>query len=75
MVTNIFVYWSDGLGDQAFDRHSRYGCRAFANESCPQGRTFDQFFPNAWGLTGAGLHGGMLAVRIYTNPVSGGQGI
>ena len=23
MATNIFVYWSDGLGDRAFDNHSR----------------------------------------------------
>ena len=22
---NVFVYWSDGLGDRAFDRHSRNG--------------------------------------------------
>ena len=25
MATNIFVYWSDGLGVQAFDHHSRNG--------------------------------------------------
>ena len=25
MATNIFIYWSDGLGGQAFDHHNRNG--------------------------------------------------
>ena len=31
MATNIFVYWSDGLGGGAFDHHSRNGGRGICH--------------------------------------------
>ena len=37
MATNIFVYWLDGLGDRAFDHHTRNGGGAFANKNWPGG--------------------------------------
>ena len=42
MATNIFVYWSDGLGPGHLTVIVGTGGGAFANESYPQGRAFDQ---------------------------------
>ena len=61
MATNIsFVNCSNGLGDRAFDRHSKNGRGVFANESCPQGRAFNQFLP----IPGVSRGRGMLAAGI-----------
>ena len=54
MATNIFVYWSDGLGRGGghFSVIVGTGGGTFANESCPQCRAFDQFFPMPGALPG-----------------------
>ena len=59
MATNIFVYWSDGLGAGYLTVIVSTGGGAFANESCPQDRAFDQFFS----MPGI-CPGEMLAARI-----------
>ena len=37
MVTNNFVYWSDGLEGRAFDHHSRNGGRGICQQKLPAG--------------------------------------
>ena len=50
MATNIFVYWSDGLGDQAFDHHSRNEGRGNCQQKLPAGPGICPIFSNAQGL-------------------------
>ena len=66
MATNIFKYWSDGLGARHLTTVVRTEGRAFANKSCLQGQVFDQLFSNAQGLPGGllGEKGGILASGI-----------
>ena len=57
MATNIFVFWSDGLGGggrRAFDHHNRNGGRGICQQKLPAGPSIFQFFFQ-------GLPGGMLA--------------
>ena len=44
METNIFVYWSDGLGDRAFYHHYRNGGRGVCQNAMKIARPSDQFF-------------------------------
>ena len=44
MEINVFIYWSGGLGAGYLIVIVETGSGAFANENCPQGRAFDQFF-------------------------------
>ena len=74
MATNIFVYWSDGLGSRAFDRHSRKRGGAFANENCPHGRALDHFFKClgfarrfARGMLAAGIDSHITRITVIIN--------
>ena len=51
---NVFVYWSDGLGDRAFDRHSRNGGRGICQRKLLAGPGILPFFSNARRLPGEG---------------------
>ena len=60
VATNIFAYWSDGLGGRKFDHHNRKGGGAFANENCPLGWVIDSYFKCSVFVRGEGV----LAARI-----------
>ena len=57
MATNIFVYWSAGLGGRAFGHPNRNGGRGICQQILPVGPSIFQFFFQ-------GLPGEMLAAGI-----------
>ena len=69
MANNVFVYWSDGLGSQAFGHHIRNEGRDICQQKLPAGPGIWQIFSSAWGLHG-GLPGGMLAAAIDSHITS-----
>ena len=48
-ATNIFVYWSDGLGDWPFDHHNRNGDGAFDHHNRNGDWAFDHHNRNGDG--------------------------
>ena len=64
----IFVYWSDGLGDEHY--HSRNGGRGICQQNLPAEPAFDQFFQMPGVCPGFFRRGLMLAARIESHIIS-----
>ena len=50
MATNIFVFWSDGLGGRKFDNNSGNWGQSIRRQKLLAGPTVDQFFSITLGL-------------------------